>query len=259
MKILLLIPGCLFGLCVCKQGNPLVSKTGPQAMASTQPSSKGGNQAPALYDTLYVHAPSGLVLRKTPSKNGKKIASVPRDGRLLKVLEPADPGNRFTAEKIGSFELSGGWVKVKTTRGEEGWLFEGYLSRYPPLLEKSNDPCCLAGELFYRSVSPAKGERISFSELEETEGHRQGYLDGAFYETLFHAAGEYERFLLPAGKMTMQEALVLFRSLWFGSTKTFSKYDAAKRRLNVFSTDGQKQNLVIELDDSERLRIYYSY
>lgn len=162
MKILLLIPGCLFGLCVCKQGNPLVSKTGPQAMTSTQPSSKDDNQAPALYDTLYVHAPSGLVLRKTPSKNGKKIASVPRDGRLLKVLEPADPGNRFTAEKIGSFELSGGWVKVKTTRGEEGWLFEGYLSRYPPLSKNRMIPAAWRESCFTTVFLQQKGSASVF-------------------------------------------------------------------------------------------------
>lgn len=240
MKTLFLILVCLFGLCPCKQENPSAPKTAA---------------APALYDTLYVHAPSGLVLRKTPSKDGKKIASVPRDGRPLKVLEPADPGNRFTAEKIDSFELSGGWVKVQTPGGEEGWLFDGYLSRYPPILGKSPAPY-EAGEWFYRKVSPVKGERKLFSEMEETEGYRQWYKDSTFYETLHHPEGDYERLLLPPGKMTMQEALVLFRPLWFGGAKTFAIYDAAKRRLNV-SDAGDKQ-LVIELDESGQMTIYYS-
>ncbi len=206
-------------------------------------------------DTLYVHAPSGLVLRETPSKNGNKIATVPRDGQPLKVLEHSDPSNRFTAEKIGTFELSGGWVKVQTAEGQDGWLFEGYLSRYRPMLEKAPDTY-ETGEWFYRIISPVKGERAIYSEVECTAGYKQSFQDGTYYENLHHSEGMYERFRLPSGKMTMQEALVLFRPLWFGSSKTSGRYDAIKKRLSI--RDLNNRNLVIECEAPDQLNIHFS-
>lgn len=50
---------------------------------------------------LYVHAADGAVLRKTPSKDGERIAVVPRDTVPVTVLAPAAPGRRYVAEKAG--------------------------------------------------------------------------------------------------------------------------------------------------------------
>ncbi|MCS6930323.1 MAG: SH3 domain-containing protein [Saprospiraceae bacterium] len=84
---------------------------------------------------LYVHAADGLVLRKAPGKDSEKLGIIPRDTTPLTVIEPADPKYRYVAERTGSFELSGQWVKVRTAKGQEGYLFDGYLLPFPPVLD----------------------------------------------------------------------------------------------------------------------------
>jgi hypothetical protein len=89
-------------------------------------------------DTLYVYASGNLVLRDKPAKTGTKITSV-QYGSPVVVLALPKSDNQYVAEHIGSFTLSGGWVKVKTAEGKVGYLFEGYLMSYPPHMESSEE------------------------------------------------------------------------------------------------------------------------
>lgn len=73
-------------------------------------------------DILNVLALSGLNLREEPSVGSKSIVKV-NCGESVEVLEL--PSVKFTFEKINGY-----WLKVKY-REKEGYIFDGYLSKYP--------------------------------------------------------------------------------------------------------------------------------
>ncbi len=84
-------------------------------------------------DNLYVLAKSGLNLRDKPSKNGRFLQTV-SFGTVALVRQITD--KEYDVEGIPGF-----WVKV-IADDREGYLFDGYLSSYPPpvseLPSKSN-------------------------------------------------------------------------------------------------------------------------
>lgn len=195
--------------------------------ASCGPKKESRSESEASTSTgvqrLYVHAADGAVLRKTPSKDGEKIAVVPRDTVPVTVLAPADPSQRYVAEKAGPFELSGGWVKVHTASGQEGYLFEGYLLPFPPVKEWPGGDM-MEVEVAYSYVSkPTKREKIEEPDL--LEGYRQHYQDGAICDTKIYHGGTTVIFSVPASSLTPQQALVLFRPLWFREVAEPIRYE----------------------------------
>lgn len=200
-------------------------------------------------DTLYVYATGNLILRETPSKTGKKIASVPF-GSAVKVLALPERANQYVAEKIGSFALSGGWVKVKTPEGKIGYLFEGYLMPYTPHLESSEEGIYDA-EWFY--PSQFSGPRTALPLSAQTgmiEHFKRNYLDGAVFEQQGFQGGVTQFLFLPPGKFTMQQALVLGRNLFFSTSdnqgnitlmNTKGTYDETTQLITIQSTDGYEQ------------------
>jgi hypothetical protein len=216
------------------------------AQTSSLANSGRSSKSFSVGDTLYVHATSNLILRKSPSKTGEKITSV-LFGAAVKVLELPDPANLYVAERIGSFELSGGWVKVKTFEGKMGYLFEGYLMPYAPKLESSEEGFYDA-EWFY--PSRFDGPRIELPLSPEKgliEHFKRRYKDGAEFEQQGFEGGVTQLLYLPKGKFSMQQALVLARNLFFSTTdkngnvtlmNTKAEYDTAKKILTVQSIDG---------------------
>lgn len=235
---------CLFAACLllaCKQDKKSATTSAGPASDTASSTVKVSRQgALKIGDTLYVHTLSGMALRKTPSKDGAKIATVPCNAAPLIVLELPDPANRYVAEKFGSFEVAGGWVKVRTVDGQEGYLFEGYLSRYPPAIESpEQEDSNLEG--FYRIISPRKGPRDSVPmQPGMIEGYKQAFEDGSVFQFEYYQGGVAYYFYLPEGKMTMQEALVLFRPLWFQG-ETTGEYDAATQTLTISDVEGYQQ------------------
>ncbi|MBD2701193.1 SH3 domain-containing protein [Spirosoma sp. BT702] len=196
-------------------------------------------------DIVYVHAPNGLTLRKTAAKDGAKVALVPFDGSPLTVLSPPEPGVLYTAETIGAFAVKGGWVNVKTKTGQEGYLFEGYLSRYKPLNTEKIDGEVSMIDAFYRTISPVKGKRTTLPKKEGTiERYQYVYTDGARFEEQQYEGGITQFLELPKEKFTMPEVLVLFRALWFQKEKTTATFDAAKQRLTLDSEGGYSQLII---------------
>lgn len=84
-------------------------------------------------DNLYVLAKSGLNLRDKPSKNGRFLQTV-AFGTIARVRQMTD--KEYDVDGIPGY-----WVKVMAD-DREGYLFDGYLSSYPPpvseLPSKSN-------------------------------------------------------------------------------------------------------------------------
>lgn len=74
-------------------------------------------------DRLYVLAKSGLNLRDKPSKNGRFLQAI-SFGSVAVVRQITDKD--FEVDGISGF-----WVKV-IADDREGYLFDGYLSLYPP-------------------------------------------------------------------------------------------------------------------------------
>lgn len=228
---------------------PLLTHNCRSAFAQNAASGGSGQRALAVGDTLYVHASSNLVLRKTPSKTGGKISSV-LYGAAVKVLELPDPGNVYIAERIGSFELKGGWVKVKTAEGKIGYLFEGYTMPYAPKIESSEEGFYDA-EWFY--PSSFVGPRIELplsAEKGLIEHFKRNYQDGAVFKQQGFEGGITQMLSLPVGKYSLQQALVLARNLFFSTTdnkgnvslrNTKTSYDAANRLLTIQSIDGYDQ------------------
>lgn len=187
---------------------------------------------------VYVHAVNGLVLRQTPAPDGAKLANIPRDGAPLEVLVSPDSANVFVAETHGPYEVKGGWVKVRTATNKEGYLFEGYLSRYAPLL-KTPEGMLTNIEAFYQTVAAPRGKPEAMpAQNGRMEGSRQQYADGAVYELEFYEGGVSHNLYLPPGSFTLPEALVIFRSLWFGKDKTTTTYNQPTRTVMITDADG---------------------
>ena len=81
--------------------------------------------------TLFVSSVAGMSLRTKPSTQGEVLAVV-KFGEQVMVLADANPRVSFV-----STDVPGTWVKVKAG-DKEGYIFDGFLSRYPPMLV-SND------------------------------------------------------------------------------------------------------------------------
>jgi len=74
--------------------------------------------------TYYVLAPSGLNLRKDADPNSAKLDLVPLGGKVTLITAPA-------AKNMNIDQLSGGMAKVKYG-DKTGFVFDGYLSKFPP-------------------------------------------------------------------------------------------------------------------------------
>ncbi len=72
----------------------------------------------------------------------------------------------------------------------------------------------LEAEMAYGYISkPTRREKLEDPDL--LEGYRQHYQDGAFCDTKIYNGGSTLIFSIPASSLTPQQALVLFRPLWF--------------------------------------------
>jgi hypothetical protein len=170
-------------------------------------------------DVVYAHTAAGLMLRKTAGKDGAKLATLASNAAPLRVLALPDPNAVVVAETYGSFTLPGGWLKVGTRDGKEGYVFSGYVSRYPPMLEAPEQGLDVM-DWFYRTISPPKGKRVKLPNTGgSVERYRQLYADGTQFESILYNGGMSQILDLPADTFTMQEALVLFRTAWFGDDK----------------------------------------
>lgn len=104
------------------------------------------NQAKAIRyynegDTLYVWAQSGLVLRDAPELKSKKITSlqfgtivVPKTHKEtvgIEVFIEVIPTCIYEGQNFSGYKIPGNWVQV-SANGKTGYIFDGFLSKYPP-------------------------------------------------------------------------------------------------------------------------------
>ncbi|MBU6342764.1 MAG: SH3 domain-containing protein [Bacteroidetes bacterium] len=172
-------------------------------------------------DQLYVHAQSGLILRETASPTGKKLNTLSY-GTKLKVLSD---GYRKTPHSVSPFEgysIKGFWVKVSTPDGKEGFVFDGYLSKYKTvaMLPNGDDPnakdndATTIQERFLMMHADRKGKRI---ELEKGDGRYEHYrilfTNNADLEVNTGEGGS--TYIIRFGKeTTVEEAYLIGKELW---------------------------------------------
>ena len=93
-------------------------------------------------DTLYVWAMSGLTLRETPDLKGNKLNAAPygsivvaQDWKFFndenKIQVEAAPGHKSGQTVSPPVILQGRFAPV-LFQGEKGYVFDGYLSKFPP-------------------------------------------------------------------------------------------------------------------------------
>ncbi len=227
MRYTLLFALLFVAIVACRQ-NAKPDQTTNQTVADTSVPAVAGTESAAK--KLYVHAAKGLVLRESPGKNGEKITTLPYRGPAVEVLETLSSAGRFVAERFDGQNIEGDWLRVRTHDGKEGYVFGGYLSRYPPVAVFSSDIELL--DQFYRTISPIKGDHEKTRQPHALDGYVQNYADGAIYDSAFFPGGAAHLLDIPPGKLELQEAFVMLRSLVF--TRPEEVASSFDRRKNAF-------------------------
>lgn len=185
-------------------------------------------------DKLNVHAVSGLVLRETASPNGKKIATLSY-GAQITVLPDALRKTAFSVEVVKGFSIKGYWVKVRAASGQTGFVFDGYLSRYkmPSSLPNGDDPNDPEGimsiqERYLVAHATRKGPKVELEKYETTYQHfKQLYANGDEVEVNAGEGGS--EYIIRFNKsVTMEEAYLIGKEMWFGMIDT--KYNTVFRQ-----------------------------
>lgn len=110
-------------------------------------------------DTLYVWALSGLVLRKAGKPDAEKILAVPYGSAVvaqeMQLSNPFEHWVLLQERQLHTNQITvwpevrlyGGWLKVQFGK-QEGYVFDGYLSRLPAM------------QVTYKKFTPAPGGKL---------------------------------------------------------------------------------------------------
>ena len=153
--------------------------------------------------TLYVSTASGIVLRAKADPAGTQIEVLPY-GREVVVQPNASPSVAFTNNNI-----KGVWVKVKAG-DKEGFVFDGYLSRYIPIeLPKKGRGVELSDYL--RANFKTKSESNKGDDSSAVEYLKIIFQNGIVYESKLSEGGYTETTRIPVSVYTFQEVYLLAR------------------------------------------------
>lgn len=187
-------------------------------------------------DELFVHAGSGLVLRKTPDPKGQRVDAL-NYGESLTVQKTDFKKKPHSVEEFKGFTIKGFWVKVTTTGGKEGYVFDGYLSKNRPvvtIIDDANTGNSLA-EFYLLSNSPKKGKKIDLPK-EDTryERYKQLFKNGSEAEIDSGEGGSSQKITFQKG-ITIEEAYLIGKMLWLKDMKVKTKF--SRGVLTVTSED----------------------
>lgn len=167
-------------------------------------------------DNLNVLAPSGLVLRATASPQGKKISTVLL-GETVTVLKENFKKVPHSVVEFKGFNIKGFWVKVSTAAGQQGYVFDGYLSRYkaPGSFDTNGaEDDYSPAERYLLGHTEQRGERI---ELAKTPNryvrYKQAFQNNAEVEVNIGEGGAAYTLTFDKG-LTLEEGYLIGRLLW---------------------------------------------
>ncbi len=174
----------------------------------------------------YVWAESGLNLRTAPNVNAEKVNNIPF-GAHVTLVEDAEMHPftyKMAASKTAECRINGHWVKV-AYNGQTGYVFDGYLSKFPTITESPQqhpgfqldllreygkkhwgglDKAEETSTINYASYSidPDKG-RSSFYKLT--------FQNGSYYETIEESFSGTQRIFIK--DVSLAEAFLFFNSV----------------------------------------------
>ncbi|MBN2496358.1 MAG: SH3 domain-containing protein [Deltaproteobacteria bacterium] len=201
-------------------------------------------------DRLFVHASTGLSLRKAPGLEGEKIGLLP-----YRQVVYALPDKR--APVAVRFEnISGHWALVESEQGQ-GYIFDGFLSIYPVPAE---------GEGYRQWADRAFGKPISDKKTAESEGpegmtrRMVRYPGGARYESEQEEPFYGYALVLPSGRLVdgflvargFHDPECLAASERFPK-KTGGRFSASDKRIDVDC--GERGAIGIKILEDGSIRI----
>jgi hypothetical protein len=162
-------------------------------------------------DDLYVWAISGLNLRTQPDAKSSKIINIPY-GEKVKIIDTQINTHKFsytmsksnTYGKSVSWEIDGYWVQVKFGN-EEGYVFDGYLGRFPTITKSAETVPYLTletlkpyGKENWGGLKNEKKETMldfDYNARDPDKGHSSSYLltfkNGSSYEDVSESFSGY--------------------------------------------------------------------
>ncbi len=194
---------------------------------------KQANQA-SNDSVLYSHAGKGLVLKSAPDQKSAELEIISY-GDQLTVLDSA-VGKPLVSETYGSYRLQGKWIKVRTEDQQEGYALEPYLFPFKPSFDIEKD-----GSFFnwfaknYFSGASVSSQTADLAKLPKkaTEGSTINYDNGVTYQYANYEEGFSEALQVPINKLSLLEALVIFRSALFSNSKITTQYDKGQNSIVV--------------------------
>ncbi len=163
-------------------------------------------------DTLYVGAGSGLNLRDDVGLAANKLGTVPYGAAVVMLQDPKD-GTTFEVEELPGFTISGLWIKVRY-QGQEGYVFDGYLTRLPMPPQGSNRQDTYFGDILPKTQEKDVVHRYCLTESDQP-CHLTQYFAGPIIRSqyFFNEAAVQGTLWLPAA--TSAEAYLLMRALYY--------------------------------------------
>lgn len=202
-------------------------------------------------DTLYIWAFNGLILRNGPSLKNAGVTTIPY-GAFAVVL-PQNSKKKESLREFGGFILHGSWVKIQYADSLEGFVFDGYLSKYPALKHKRSNEWWKEVFLPYAANTFGKPKHNFYKNKKgDGCGACYGYKNTNKYpngvvavEELLEGDGGHYVFTLEIPGFSFEEAylfLVLNPILW------------NKKYLKYYNVD--EQYLQIEIQDDKQVKIH---
>jgi Bacterial SH3 domain len=186
-------------------------------------------------DQLTVLAKSGLTLRSAAESKAKKKSNLPY-GTVVTVLKEGYKTVKHSSTEFKGYTINGYWVKVKAG-DEEGWVFDGYLSKLN--VDASTDEAkgvSADRDLFdalYNQTSPRKGDR-KYNSKAVGEDYEQAYEDGTTLHVSYYEGG-FSRVINFKKSVSQEEAYLWGVATWWsGNEKPESvKYNASTKHLRA--------------------------
>ncbi len=199
-------------------------------------------------DTLFIHARTGLQLRKAAAKDAERLATLTYGTPFITTSQPE--GQVLQESAYGPYQIKGQWLKGKTADGKEGYLFAPYLFPFSPKYKKEPAPPL---EWLYQQYAP------NVSIVEETtesdalpegaiEGKMIRFSDEATYQVAFFEGGISYFLEVPKEQLSVTDALILFRSAYFQDRSITTEYDEADQAIIV---SDQAATLIIKEENGK--------
>lgn len=213
-------------------------------------------------DKLSVVAKSGLSLRANPGSKGKKKSTLAY-GTEVTVLAEGLRVTRHEVNEFKGFTIDGYWVKIKSG-SEEGWVFDGYLSKIK--VDNGSQEAKGASadrdmfDALYSMTSPRKGDRKPLKSKADNsyECYEQAFEDGTKLTFDAYEGGSSRTLLFKKG-ISQEEAYLWGRNIWFTNGEVGSiKYNANTKHIRVNGTDADPKAMRI-IPNGDRWEAHFEF